>query len=491
MIPALQSCSKIEVAIIIFLLGPVALWLVQNVQVDLGSTLCVFIFVTIIGLWSCHRTIFLLNDSKLGMLGSVWLIKLWLTVFLLYAGWITDLDPSSPNWGSDPFRFYYDAWATVQNNWIPQSTWDGYTFVSGVNYAGILYYYGLIFYLFGHNPVIPALVNSFVTLLGILYLVRCLYAFFPHRSDKDRYLVWLLLIPEVVWYDIQTSRETLMSVLIIISVMCAARYFVGANSINILGTLLLSGTTLFVVLAVRTSMALPIIMSLFIIFVMLRSQTKVSPVAKILVIGLAFVLIFLGPLIQDQLGGGNVDYLGSLESVQSFDINVASSSAISWSEDSIGLLLVPHNAWQSILFLWPRMILYLAAPFPKVIVTLGGLLEGTYPPWANLMTLLTSILMVLGFPYVLAASAMTFRNRKSYPAELIIPITFWITFIAVAGGNMIIHERYRLMCSLLLFACMWIGYTFCSSSELNRWAFRWFTLLAICAAFFIGYKYIL
>jgi len=491
MTPALQSYSKTEVALIIFFLCPVALWLVQNVQVDLGSTLCVFIFVTIIGLWSCHRTIFLLNDSKLGMLGSVWLIKLGLTVFLLYAGWITDLDPSSPNWGSDPFRFYYDAWATVQNNWIPLSTWDGYTFASGVNYTGIIYYYGFIFYLFGHNPVTPALVNSFITLLGTLFLVRCLYAFFPHRTDKDWYLVWLLLIPEVVWYDIQTSRESLMSVLIIVSVLSAGRYFVGVKNIKILGTLLLSGTTLFAVLAVRTSMAIPIIMSMFFFVVLFRSQTMKGPLATVLVLGLVLGLMFFGPLIQNQLGGADVNYSNSLVASQSFENNVASSSQMSWSDNSIGMLIVPRNAWQSILFLWPRMILYLSVPFPQVTVTLGGLLEGTYPPWANLMNLLTAILMVSGFPYVLAATAMTFRNRKSFPAELIIPITFWITFIAVAGGNMIIHERYRLMCSLLLFACMWIGYAYCSSSELNRWASRWFTLLAICAAFFIGYKYIL
>ena len=62
--------------------------------------------------------------------------------------------------------------------------------------------------------------------------------------------------------------------------------------------------------------------------------------------------------------------------------------------------------------------------------------------------------------------------------------------MAVSGGNIIIHERYRVMFTSLLFACMWFGYTRCSRREVKRWALPWFGLLAAGAFFYVGYKFI-
>jgi hypothetical protein len=62
--------------------------------------------------------------------------------------------------------------------------------------------------------------------------------------------------------------------------------------------------------------------------------------------------------------------------------------------------------------------------------------------------------------------------------------------MAVAGGNIIIHERYRIMFTMLLFTCMWFGYTRCSRRKVKRWALTWFSLLAVGAVFYTGYKLI-
>ena len=69
-------------------------------------------------------------------------------------------------------------------------------------------------------------------------------------------------------------------------------------------------------------------------------------------------------------------------------------------------------------------------------------------------------------------------------------VTFWCIFIAV-GGNIIIHaQRYRLMLTLILFTCMWWGYTRCSRREVTLCALVWFGLLACGALFYIGFKFI-
>ena len=163
---------------------------------------------------------------------------------------------------------------------------------------------------------------------------------------------------------------------------------------------------------------------------------------------------------------------------------------MNWSDKSIGLLLVPNSLLEVLVFLPAKMILYLASPLPNIGISLSGLVAGDYSQWLRLMTVSTSVLNLLGFPYVLAGSALAWRNRIEFPALLVIPIGFWVTFAAVAGGNIIIVERYRLMYTLLLFTCMWLGFTQSRVSSVIHWAVMWFGLLAAALFFYIAYKFL-
>lgn len=467
--------NPMQAALLSVLLWVGVLLMGITVIVELLNTLLIFITLTGIGLWLCYRARIDLGDPNLNILSTFWLLKLIITIFLLYAGWMPQLDPSSGSWGYDPQRFYIDAWDLVENGWKP---------LAPSMYQGIVFYYGAIFYLFGHNPVIPALINAFVTLLGCLFLIRCVYSFVPDRTAKDWTIAGLLLVPEVLWYDVMTGRETLMAVLIIIAALSVGRYLVSVKNVSFAKTVLFAGTALFAILAVRSTMAIPLVASISVMVMLPHSKHR------LLLLGLAIAGMSAGPLIQNLAGGTPVDYIASLELAQSFDNNVASSAKSVWSKNSIGLLIKPTNAWQALFFLPPRMLLYLAAPLPDVAVSITGLISGSWYAWQNLMTMPTSAMMLLGFPYLLAGTAQSWRKRCQFPALLITPITFWCTFIAVAGGNIIIHERYRLMFTLLIFACMWFGYTRCSRREVKRWALPWFSLLAAGAVFYIGYKFV-
>ncbi len=462
-----------------FLLGVGVLVLVITVKVALANTLLIFVTFTGLGLWLCHRTRFDLADPKLKILSTFWLFKVLITLFLLYVGWIPQLDPSSASWGYDPQRFYIDSWDLIENGWNP---------LAGANYQGIIFYYGAIFYLFGHNPVIPALINAFVTLLGTLFLIRFVYSFVPERTTKDWTIASLLMVPEVLWYDVMTARETLMSVLIIFGVLSIARYLVDIKNVGLGRTLLVSGMSLFVILAVRTSMAIPVVASIGIMVFFLRSKRKMGAFTKVMMLGLAIAGMSMGPLIQNLAGGSDVDYFAALVSAHSFESNVASNAAVSWSENSIGLLLKPNNAMQALLYLPLRMVLYLAAPLPNIAISVSELIEGSWGAWQNLMTIPTSAMMLLGFPLALASAEHAWRFRRYQSAPFALHITLWVTFIAVAGGNIIIHERYRVMFTLLLFTCMWLGYTHCTHSEVKRWAIPWYILLIVSAVFYTSYK---
>lgn len=471
------SMTSAQAIILLFLLGFGLLLYGLTVSIALANTILIFLFITMMGLWLCHRTRVVLGDSKLNILGTFWLLKVFITIVLLYVGWIPMLDPSSASWGYDPQRYFQDAWNLIENGWNP---------IAGSNYQGIIFYYGAIFYAFGHNPIIPALVNAFVTLIGTLYLIKYAYEFSAWRSEKDWTIAGLLLVPEVLWYDVMTSRETLMAVLIIIAPLAISRYLFRINNCNLVYTLLLSGFALIVILVVRTSMAFPVLASIVITATLLNPRRKINLALKVLLVALAISTLLAGPLIQQVTGGYDINYLATLDRIQSFESNVASQ--MEWSENSIGLLLAPNNALQSLLYLPPRMLLYLTAPLPNLAISLSGLFNGLWSAWQHLMAISTSVMILLGFPSVLAGTAQAWRFRRRQPASLVLHITFWVTFIAVAGGNIIIQERYRLMFTLLLFACMWFGYTHCSHIKIMRWAYPWFFLLASGAIFCMGYK---
>ncbi len=209
---------------------------------------------------------------------------------------------------------------------------------------------------------------------------------------------------------------------------------------------------------------------------------------KVIILGISIAVISTGPLIQGLGGGSEIDYLVALENMQSFDSNIASSAYVSLSDNSIGLLLKPNNALQAFLYCLPRMLLYLVAPLPNVGFSVPELIEGSWSAWQSLMTIITSVLMLLGLPLALASASKAWSFRRNQPDLLELHVTFWITFVAVAAGNMIIHERYCIMFTLLLFACMWLGYTRCSIREIKLWALFWYGLLSVGAVFYVSYK---
>ena len=439
--------------------------------------------VSIVGLILCRKTQLQLGDAALCVLGYFWLIKLGLTLFLLYAGWIPQLDPStSSTWGYDPQRYYTQAQELIDYNWSTD-------FVS-LNYVGILYYYGVIYYVIGHNPVIPALVNTFVTLIACLYLVKTGYEIKKPRESGDYTLALVLLLPEMVWYDVMTSRETLLAALLLITMLTVGRYLQKTVKISLIKIIIVVGLLLSVIIVVRTSMALPALISILLMILMIKQRQK-RIAQKSIIIGSVIVIFLLGPLFSYTYFGGyqfNLDQ--TLETMVSAEKNVATTGDMGWSENSIGMLLMPEGFLQSILFFIPRMILYLVAPLPNILVPISELVNGSWSAWQKLFTLFSSVINVLAMPYVLASLSQSLKERKRNTAPLIFHIPYWITFFTIAAGNLVIHERYRVMASLLLWGCAWLGLQTCPKSLIKKMALIWYGLLGSGAFFYIGYKII-
>jgi hypothetical protein len=469
-----------QIVFLSFLLFAGSALILATIQVASFTTVFLLGFVSVGGLALCRGTQAKLKDPNLKILGYFWLIKLGVTLFLLYVGWMPQLDPSSVSWGYDPQRYYIQAKELIDNHWS--------TGFINLNYVGILYYYGGIFYVLGHNPIIPALINAFVTLMASLYLVKVGYEIKGQRSSGDWKLAFALLLPELLWYDVMTARETLMAALLLYAVLTVGRYLAQTASISLANLSFKVSLSVFAIAAVRTSMILPVFASILVMIMFVMPKHRSQILQRVILAGAAAVTFIVGLGIAGYLGGYDFDLGNAIHLTISAKDNIASSGDMQWSENSVGLLLMPEGLFQAIIFLPLRMVLYLVAPLPNIWVPVSDLFAGSWGAWQFLFTLLSSVINVLTMPYALASFDQSIKMRKESTAPLIFHISYWVTFMAIAGGNLIIHERYRVMATLLLWGCAWLGARTCSKYQVVRASLVWYGLLTLGAIFYFCYK---
>ena len=233
-------------------------------------------------------------------------------------------------------------------------------------------------------------------------------------------------------------------------------------------------------------MVIPVLSSFLVAVMLIRRKRSNNWSIKLIAISVLVITLLSGPFIQSMLGGYNFNFATALSTAQNIEGNVASE--VEWTDNSVGLLLSPHSSIQSLLFLPPRMVLYLVSPLPNIAFSLDELARGSWSAWQNLMTIPSSILYIILFPFVLAGSINSYRIRIVHPGQLLLVSIFWITFIAIAGGNIIIHERYRVMFSPLFIACAWLGYIECKKLQIQIISVGWFGLLAFFSIMYVAYK---
>lgn len=442
------------------------------------NTYILYTFITIIGYVISINTTETV-DLNLRLLPFFWLIKILFTFLLLTKGWIPDLSESTnPNWGYDPQRYYSQAKELIDNNWI---------FLGGLNYIGILYYYGIIFYLFGHNPFAPAFVNCLFTLISVVLIIKLVYSISKKNTFHNWKLVFLLLIPELLWFDVMTSRESVVQFLIIIAIV----YFIKLKLlINNFFTKFKYSIIIFLSIlfigSIRTSMLLPI----FVVYVFFSIYFSKSKIIYTIVgyLPLLLITILFYSYLNNLFGLSTFDLNNSLNEIGNSDNNIA-NNGIEYTNNSISQLLFPSNWIQAIAFVPIRIILYIISPLPAIGISFNGLISGNSFSYQNLMVIPSSIINIFYFPSIIALTVNSFKKKISINYSYL-TIPFWILIISIAGGNLIIHERYRLMCSIFMMTCGIVSHSYTSKSELNKYNAAWYIFLTIFSSFYILYKFI-
>ena len=237
---------------------------------------------------------------------------------------------------------------------------------------------------------------------------------------------------------------------------------------------------------VRTSILIPVITAIVLLFVVSKMTVKRRLLCSG-IIGLTGFVFLLAPMFSLRFGSYPFDYIRLLDWVTRRDETFL--GAMTWSERSLGQILIPNSHIEAVVFVIPRMIFYLVSPLPKIGFTLSGLVSGSWLDWQLLMMSMSSLFYIALFPLALVALINAVR-KKEWKNALVFHIPYWLMLLTVAGGNQIIHERYRVMATLLFWGCIWLGQT-CDSKLVRQAYIVWSTLLITIGLFYWTYKLLL
>ncbi len=405
-------------------------------RIDLGRAILLFIGVTIGGAYLIRKASLVLSDNRILYIGVAFHLKVALTLGALYGNWLPALRDPFATTGYDAQRYYFYAKAFYDADFDRAA-------LPGINHAGIVYYFAVLFLAFGANPLVPALINSLTTLAAVVLVTFACYRLSPAKRDTRKWRIGLMmLVPEIVWYDALTSRESAVlfsTVLAVVPLSIMTMTKQGQSK----RAWLAAGLGLAMTGILRPPLLLPIVLSWAIILV--ATSISVSfrlAVALLVIIGAASVGVV--PQISSVLGsqGSPIEIAQVIQGERVVD---------TWTDTSVGRLLVPTSVATAILYTPLKVMAYLIAPFPSILSSF----EPVSYYWQTLAHAASSLFYVLFLcPYLMAAHN---SNLVSGRDRLILGLLLATFGVAIAMGLPIIHERYRIVCLPYLFMYAFLG----------------------------------
>lgn len=435
-------------------------------------TIALFVAVGLTGAFTAARLARALDDRRVLLLGLVFPIKLAAALVALRYGWVPQLDQASGAFGFDAQRYFFEAKRLADNNFDRSA-------LPPLNYTGVLYYYGAIFRIFGHNAVAPALVNSALTLGAVAALMRFGYAVRQRRRSTDWCLCLVLLIPEMIWFDAITSRDGPVTAAVTVVALNFALYLLGQRATSYRVVALVGGLGLVGLL--RFALLLPLVAAMVTTAVLgsrvRHHRTTRGARTRLLVAAAAAVVALAAPAVNRSLGS----YATSYTDVARIDSSVRSAEG--FSENSVGRLFVATNQATAVLFAPARVGILLVAPLPRLSLDPAGMLRQEWAAWQATATSSSALLYVLLFPLALASLLQLRRDRWRGPS-LYVHIPLWTLALSIAIGNQLIVPRYRIMSVPLLAGAMWLGgSTTKATRRTSQWV--WFGAAAFGFGLFI------
>ena len=330
--------------------------------------------------------------------------------------------------GFDSARYYNYA-ATMTR---------GGVVLDGLNYWGVVFFYYVLFTVFGLDPLVPLFLNVLLVLYAILLLAKFLCRVgVPYKMSA-----LLLLIPEIMYYNDMSSREILCMVFGVIVIL---NFYKVYNKESSVFTMILSVFILMLMIVIRPPYGIGVIlvMALYMLF---SARKK----GKVIFYGLILVAVaVVGVGLAGNIGDTGSDVGQSLSST--IEDRVGGDNTMGddfiYSQNSMAAKLIPHNPVEFVVYGIIRTFAY-------VIITPGDITDPInsfniitdktgYIEW-------TTLFMMLLIPGVYK----TIRNSFKVSSEIkLLVIAFLVFFFLVGVFNTnLIQQRYRLVYDLFYFS---------------------------------------
>ena len=357
-------------------------------------------------------------------------LKYLAVTLLVYGHWQHYLSQSADILvGYDPQRYFFDAkaWADVgfDRNFTPAN-----------GYLGAIAAYGVLFTIVGWSPMVAAAFNVCLSFVAMYRLSGLVVVVSKGQVSRCAVLGCLLAVPDLLWYDCLTGRESLLtSSLTLLAVSCAG-YASARGPSTVIVTLLWSCFWLGLVGLVRTSMAIP---GILFGTVCAWLPFPAGSYKKALSLVVILVVTLVGAAGVSELLGSQVS-LGSIGPDQLIGRGIDREPY--YTEASITRMLATDNI----------AVHFLYSPIRAVFYMINGV-HNLYYDWARVMdprgaylqtvaSFLTALFNIIVLPLLALVAIESFRDQKNRQWRML-TVPFMLTIMAVACGTQIVHERYR------------------------------------------------
>tara|TARA_Y100000588_G_scaffold33724_1_gene32763 strand:- start:5685 stop:7142 length:1458 start_codon:yes stop_codon:yes gene_type:complete len=459
---------QLQLLALILVIPVWGLWLQPEYIGDLFGPLLAIIASSAGGVVVIDKVAKATGIRSLSALGWLYILKITLVLFFVLQYWSPFVNQNI-NYGFDPQRYYVESIYLLNN---------GFETVAGqsLRNVGIRYYYAVQMFVFGANPIGPAMVNTFVSLMAALLVTTV----FIHITSQKRHILLLLglllIIPETVWFDSITGREAIVTASLVFIILGMSSLLLGFMKRGISRWWLsVVPFAIVALLLVRPVMLLAAIASIALISILVAFSMRRFMRASLLVAILGGFAVGV-PTLTEAVGSSTFTYDSYLGSITSG----ATSTSQLWTASSIGKLFVPTNIFESLLYIPIRMIAHLLAPLPNIDIFWET------PLYIQHLVAVVSASLYVGLMPKVFSSAYYALRYVEYRGLLIMLLPLFVILVAVAWGQPFIHERYRIMVIPFLVSSALLPGP--KGSLTTVIGFLWYGFLLMGSILYVGYK---
>lgn len=389
------------------------------------------------GCYTCYRrryfTFFLISYSV-----SLILLYLYWTPYMKES-WATNMDTF------DPVKYYAIASEIVQGE---------------MNTAIIAYpvswIYVVVFSVLGRDPLIPLYLNSIAVLYAVLIIAKSINS---DNKKHVKYFSLLLLIPEVIYYNMMSAKDTICMICSVIIFVITQRFIDKKYCISDIFIVIIAFIAM--VLA-RTSMSFIAILGV-IIGLLFSGNLSRKKILAFLFFG-CIVGIALGITIGLGAHESTFNLQEKIEGELSGDMSYASTLE-DQSKDSFIKYLIPSNPLEFVVYGIVRSFCYVIIDPGMITNPLAKFsFDGSFK--CPIMHNSTTVLMFIFLPFVFFQLSVWKKRNTEFKRLFIITLLY---FLVVGMFNpLMLHIRYRVVYDLLFFSLAFKSFLLYRKKEIRE-----------------------